>query len=136
MYSTHSSLGKIIIIMFWEKRLVQTASQQSVDHAPRRGMVLPFEPLSFAFNHVNYYVDMPVKLEDALIAAKKFSSLHQMHLTKLAHLAKACTQENPQLRPSMRSIVIALMTLSSSTDEWDVGSSYKNQDLVNLMSGR
>ncbi|KAA8518734.1 hypothetical protein F0562_016491 [Nyssa sinensis] len=106
------------------------------DHAPRRGMVLPFEPLSFAFNHVNYYVDMPVKLEDALIAAKKFSSLHQMHLTKLAHLAKACTQENPQLRPSMRSIVIALMTLSSSTDEWDVGSSYKNQDLVNLMSGR
>ncbi|KAA8524724.1 hypothetical protein F0562_011147 [Nyssa sinensis] len=76
------------------------------------------------------------KLEDALTAAKKFSSLHQMHFTKLAHLAKACTQENPQLRPSMRSIVIALVTLSSSTDEWDVGSSYKNQDLVNLMSGR
>lgn len=23
------------------------------------GMVLPFEPLSLAFNHVNYYVDMP-----------------------------------------------------------------------------
>ncbi|KAA8520131.1 hypothetical protein F0562_014387 [Nyssa sinensis] len=55
---------------------------------------------------------------------------------KLAHLAKACTQENPQLRPSMRSIVVALMTLSSSTDDWDVGSFYKNQDLVNLMSGR
>ncbi|KAA8529350.1 hypothetical protein F0562_033851 [Nyssa sinensis] len=36
------------------------------------------------------------KLEDALTAAKKFSSHHQMHLTKLAHLAKACTQENPQ----------------------------------------
>ena len=26
---------------------------------PRRGMVLPFEPLSLTFNHVNYYVDMP-----------------------------------------------------------------------------
>lgn len=25
----------------------------------RRGMVLPFQPLSLAFNHVNYYVDMP-----------------------------------------------------------------------------
>lgn len=25
----------------------------------RKGMVLPFEPLSLAFNHVNYYVDMP-----------------------------------------------------------------------------
>ncbi|KAL6988367.1 hypothetical protein U1Q18_014119 [Sarracenia purpurea var. burkii] len=32
------------------------------DHAPRRGMVLPFQPLSLAFNHVNYYVDMPVLL--------------------------------------------------------------------------
>jgi 1-acyl-sn-glycerol-3-phosphate acyltransferase len=26
----------------------------------KRGMVLPFQPLSLAFNHVNYYVDMPV----------------------------------------------------------------------------
>ncbi|KAI8558262.1 hypothetical protein RHMOL_Rhmol04G0077000 [Rhododendron molle] len=55
---------------------------------------------------------------------------------KLAQLAKACTQENPQLRPSMRSAVVALMTLSSSTEDWDVGSFYENQALVNLMSGR
>nr|GFC19165.1 pleiotropic drug resistance protein 2-like [Tanacetum cinerariifolium] len=25
----------------------------------KKGMVLPFQPLSLAFNHVNYYVDMP-----------------------------------------------------------------------------
>jgi len=25
----------------------------------KRGMVLPFQPLSLAFSHVNYYVDMP-----------------------------------------------------------------------------
>ncbi|GKV46413.1 hypothetical protein SLEP1_g53400 [Rubroshorea leprosula] len=55
---------------------------------------------------------------------------------KMTQLAKACTQENPQLRPSMRSIVVALMTLSSSTEDWDVGSFYENQALVNLMSGR
>ncbi|KAL2466269.1 Chitin elicitor receptor kinase 1 [Abeliophyllum distichum] len=55
---------------------------------------------------------------------------------KMAQLARACTQENPQLRPSMRSIVVALMTLSSSTEEWDVGSFYGNQGLINLMSGR
>lgn len=54
----------------------------------------------------------------------------------MAQLAKACTHENPQLRPSMRSIVVALMTLSSSTEDWDVGSFYENQTLVNLMSGR
>ncbi|KAI3839557.1 hypothetical protein MKW92_025260 [Papaver armeniacum] len=55
---------------------------------------------------------------------------------KLAQLAKACTQENPQLRPTMRSTVVALMTLSSSTEDWDVGSFYENRDLVNLMSGK
>ncbi|XP_015574289.1 lysM domain receptor-like kinase 3 isoform X1 [Ricinus communis] len=55
---------------------------------------------------------------------------------KMAQLAKACTQENPQLRPSMRSIVVALMTLSSSTEDWDVGTLYENQALLNLMSGR
>lgn len=55
---------------------------------------------------------------------------------KMAQLAKLCTQENPQQRPSMRSIVVALMTLSSTTEDWDVGSFYENQALVNLMSGR
>ncbi|PON42827.1 ABC transporter-like [Parasponia andersonii] len=35
----------------------------SSEHAPRRGMVLPFQPLSLAFSHVNYYVDMPAEME-------------------------------------------------------------------------
>ncbi|CAA0810665.1 ABC transporter G family member 39 [Striga hermonthica] len=30
---------------------------------PRRGMVLPFQPFSLAFNHVNYYVDMPARMK-------------------------------------------------------------------------
>ncbi|GLJ49401.1 hypothetical protein SUGI_1045660 [Cryptomeria japonica] len=55
---------------------------------------------------------------------------------KMAQLARACTQENPQLRPSMRTVVVALMTLSSATEDWDVGTVYENQALVNLMSGR
>uniref|UniRef100_A0A175YMJ7 Protein kinase domain-containing protein n=1 Tax=Daucus carota subsp. sativus TaxID=79200 RepID=A0A175YMJ7_DAUCS len=55
---------------------------------------------------------------------------------KIAQIAKACTQENPQLRPSMRSIVVALMTLSSANEDWDVGTFYEDQGLVNLMSGR
>ena len=29
------------------------------ESAPRRGMVLPFSPLSMCFEDVNYYVDMP-----------------------------------------------------------------------------
>ncbi|KAL0370166.1 UNVERIFIED_CONTAM: Pleiotropic drug resistance protein 2 [Sesamum angustifolium] len=43
------------------------ASANSTDGAAssetRRGMVLPFQPLSLAFNHVNYYVDMPAEMK-------------------------------------------------------------------------
>ncbi|KAG0488236.1 hypothetical protein HPP92_007047 [Vanilla planifolia] len=54
---------------------------------------------------------------------------------KMAQLARACTQENPQLRPSMRSIVVALMTLSSPNEDWDISPFYENQAFVNLISG-
>ncbi|PON46401.1 ABC transporter-like [Parasponia andersonii] len=30
----------------------------------KRGMVLPFQPLSLAFDHVNYYVDMPAEMKN------------------------------------------------------------------------
>ncbi|EHA8586633.1 putative ABC transporter G family member 39 [Cocos nucifera] len=35
----------------------------NADRPARRGMVLPFQPLSLAFNHVNYYVDMPAEMK-------------------------------------------------------------------------
>ncbi|KAI3987103.1 hypothetical protein MKX01_036893 [Papaver californicum] len=40
------------------------ASTGSDGAEPRRGMVLPFRPLSVAFNHVNYYVDMPAEMKN------------------------------------------------------------------------
>ncbi|XP_030512931.1 pleiotropic drug resistance protein 2-like [Rhodamnia argentea] len=33
------------------------------EKALQRGMVLPFQPLSLAFNNVNYYVDMPAEMK-------------------------------------------------------------------------
>ncbi|TYK25233.1 ABC transporter G family member 34-like isoform X1 [Cucumis melo var. makuwa] len=33
------------------------------DLRERRGMVLPFQPLSLTFNHVNYYVNMPTEMK-------------------------------------------------------------------------
>lgn len=40
---------------------------------------------------------------------------------KMAQLAKWCTQFEANTRPTMRSVVVKLMTLTSSTQEWDVG---------------
>ncbi|KAF3960177.1 hypothetical protein CMV_015084 [Castanea mollissima] len=44
---------------------VRTSSEivGASNSAPKRGMVLPFQPLSLAFNDVNYYVDMPAAMK-------------------------------------------------------------------------
>lgn len=94
----------------------------------------------------NYSFDAVCKVNSGLTNASIFDSLAQNSSNKvvmsvfwymqMVRLARACTQENPQLRPSMRSIVVALMTLSSSTEDWDVGSLYENKALITLMSGR
>ncbi|TVU00114.1 hypothetical protein EJB05_47984 [Eragrostis curvula] len=60
-------------------------------------------------------------------------SIDSVH--KMTHLARQCTQEDPKLRPTMRSMVVALMTLSSTSEFWDMNSIHE-QGLENLMSGR
>ncbi|KAK4421364.1 LysM domain receptor-like kinase [Sesamum alatum] len=93
-----------------------------------KGLVALFED---AFNEPDQTESLRKLVDPRLGDEYPFDSV-----SKVAHLAKACTHENPQLRPSMRSIVVALMTLSSSTEDWDIGSFYENQGLVHLMSGR
>ncbi|XP_061340275.1 pleiotropic drug resistance protein 2-like isoform X6 [Gastrolobium bilobum] len=42
------------------KKSSEIASSSNQDH--KRGMALPFQPLSLAFNHISYYVDMPTEM--------------------------------------------------------------------------
>ncbi|KAF3455333.1 hypothetical protein FNV43_RR05781 [Rhamnella rubrinervis] len=42
---------------------VRNAHDGSGHNQSQRGMVLPFQPLSLAFNHINYYVDMPAEMK-------------------------------------------------------------------------
>ncbi|KAJ7553408.1 hypothetical protein O6H91_06G097000 [Diphasiastrum complanatum] len=39
------------------------AAAEAAMAAGKRGMVLPFQPLSIAFDHINYYVDMPPEMK-------------------------------------------------------------------------
>ncbi|KAL2227667.1 UNVERIFIED_CONTAM: Pleiotropic drug resistance protein 2 [Sesamum indicum] len=41
----------------------QTNANDAVSANSKRGMVLPFKPLSLSFDHVNYYVDMPPEMK-------------------------------------------------------------------------
>lgn len=48
------------------------------DNSRRRGMVLPFQPLSLAFNHVNYYVDMPSEMKSQGIGEDRLQLLRDV----------------------------------------------------------
>ncbi|KAK7385842.1 hypothetical protein VNO78_31756 [Psophocarpus tetragonolobus] len=55
---------------------------------------------------------------------------------KMAQLAKACTESDPQQRPNMSSVVVTLTALISNTEDWDFASIIENPTLANLMSGK
>jgi hypothetical protein len=40
--------------------LANDASDAVAQAEPKRGMILPFQPLAISFDNINYYVDMPV----------------------------------------------------------------------------
>ncbi|CAL5363369.1 unnamed protein product [Camellia sinensis] len=44
----------------------------------KRGMVLPFQPLSLAFDHVNYYVDMPAEMKSQGIEETRLQLLRDV----------------------------------------------------------
>lgn len=50
--------------------MIDFAVRDAQEKDTKRGMVLPFKPLSLSFDNVNYYVDMPA-----------VSSLYTSHLS-------------------------------------------------------
>ncbi|ONI01101.1 hypothetical protein PRUPE_6G121500 [Prunus persica] len=62
-------------------RNAQGSSSSNVNVASgqaKRGMVMPFQPLSLAFNHVNYYVDMPVEMKSEGIEETRLQLLRDV----------------------------------------------------------
>lgn len=119
------AFGVVLFELISAKEAIVKGSGSSADS---KGLVALFEGV----------LNLPDPIEDLrkLVDPGLGDSYPLDSVLKMAQLAKVCTQEYPQLRPSMRSIVVALMTLSSTTEDWDVGSFYENHALVNLMSGR
>ncbi|OVA05946.1 ABC transporter-like [Macleaya cordata] len=63
---------------------VRNAPQTSIprvgvaNRSPIRGMVLPFQPLSLSFNHVNYSVDMPAEMKNQGIVESRLRLLRDV----------------------------------------------------------
>ncbi|KAK1439447.1 hypothetical protein QVD17_05265 [Tagetes erecta] len=54
---------------------VRNTSGGNISTVGRKGMVLPFKPLSLAFNHVNYYIDTPYEMKTRGVKDKRIQLL-------------------------------------------------------------
>lgn len=63
------------------KNTRQTASNMEMasrNNEARRGMILAFQPLSLAFNNVNYYVDMPAEMKTQGVTEERLQLLRDV----------------------------------------------------------
>ncbi|AET01511.2 drug resistance transporter-like ABC domain protein [Medicago truncatula] len=47
-------------------------------NAPRRGMILPFQPLAMSFESVNYFVDMPAEMKEQGVTEDRLQLLREV----------------------------------------------------------
>ncbi|KAJ6851228.1 ABC transporter G family member 45-like isoform X4 [Iris pallida] len=60
-------------------RTTRKAKSQGTQETPPQGeMVLPFQPLTVVFQHINYYVDMPMGMKKLGIKEKRLKLLHDV----------------------------------------------------------
>ncbi|KAJ8529450.1 hypothetical protein K7X08_036285 [Anisodus acutangulus] len=99
------AFGVVLYELISSKEAV--VKEDGVDEA--RSLVALFEE---AHNHPNTIEGISRLIDPKLKDNYPFDSVH-----KLAQLAKACTDKDHEMRPTMRSVVVALMALSSLTED-------------------
>ncbi|KAJ0709581.1 putative ABC-type ferric hydroxamate transporter [Helianthus annuus] len=58
-----------------EKELVRSQSGSYDSKAPKKGMILPFTPLSMSFDNMNYFVDMPREMREQGVTENRLQLL-------------------------------------------------------------
>ncbi|CAL9131728.1 unnamed protein product [Musa acuminata var. zebrina] len=76
----HSKNDEAANELRWDERLSRDTSIDTAASgvAPKRGMVLPFTPLTMSFDEVNYYVDMPPEMKDQGVAEDRLQLLRNV----------------------------------------------------------
>ncbi|KAL5156634.1 ABC transporter G family member 36 [Glycine soja] len=59
-------------------RSVDSMHESATGVAPKRGMVLPFQPLAMSFDSVNYYVDMPAEMKGQGVTDDRLQLLREV----------------------------------------------------------
>ncbi|XP_058743194.1 lysM domain receptor-like kinase 3 isoform X2 [Vicia villosa] len=117
------AFGVVLYELISAKNAVLKTGESAVES---KGLVALFEE---ALNQID-----PLEALRKLVDPRLKENYPVDSVLKMAQLGRACTRDNPLLRPSMRSLVVALMTLLSHTDDDDTF--YENPSLTNLLSER
>ncbi|CAL5190328.1 unnamed protein product [Lathyrus oleraceus] len=117
------AFGVVLYELISAKNAILKTGESAVES---KGLVALFEE---ALNQID-----PLEALRILVDPRLKENYPIDSVLKMAQLGRACTRDNPLLRPSMRSLVVALMTLLSHTDDDDTF--YENQSLTNLLSVR
>nr|GEZ10159.1 plant PDR ABC transporter associated [Tanacetum cinerariifolium] len=81
-------------------------------HMERRGMVLPFKPLSLACNHVNYYIYTPIEMKHRGFKDNQMQLLKDVSGAFRPRILTALIDVNTKTH---KSALLALYSISSST---------------------
>ncbi|XP_027927045.1 ABC transporter G family member 36 [Vigna unguiculata] len=59
-------------------RNVDSMRDSAIGVSPKKGMVLPFQPLAMSFDSVNYYVDMPAEMKEQGVTDDRLQLLREV----------------------------------------------------------
>ncbi|KAK1393571.1 Pleiotropic drug resistance 6 [Heracleum sosnowskyi] len=76
MSSTEKPEGTYLDVMNTSQ--CQSSTVNLSDKKSKRGMILPYTPLSLAFSHVNYYVDMPSEMKTRGVKEERLQLLRDI----------------------------------------------------------
>ncbi|ESW22604.1 hypothetical protein PHAVU_005G166500 [Phaseolus vulgaris] len=61
-----------------QMRNVDSMRESTIGVSPKKGMVLPFQPLAMSFDSVNYYVDMPAEMKEQGVTEDRLQLLREV----------------------------------------------------------
>ncbi|QCE08996.1 ATP-binding cassette [Vigna unguiculata] len=80
LYSTGGSNTREVAMqqMSGRMRNVDSMRDSTIGVSPKKGMVLPFQPLAMSFDSVNYYVDMPAEMKEQGVTDDRLQLLREV----------------------------------------------------------
>ncbi|KAJ9181423.1 hypothetical protein P3X46_009555 [Hevea brasiliensis] len=114
------------------------SSSESVGAAgssSKRGMVLPFQPLSLAFNHVNYYVDMPAEMKNEGIQEKRLQLLQDVSGSFRPGILTALVGMSGAGKTTLMDVLAGRKTSGYIEGSISIGGYPKNQETFARVSG-